>query len=193
MDFGTIASNITTRLNRPDKLDDAYEAINDAVAYCTANGDFANDIVESEVTVSATVYTQSIVISTSFTRFRKVKYLRPEGFNRYLKWQDPSRIFDDKDQECTDVWYRAGDNLVIKTSSYVDNILYGIYQYPLRMSADADTHWMLDQIYPAIFNLAASDLWESIGNDSEAARYKRKGEEFFISFRRDFADGVAHS
>lgn len=193
MNFGEMATKICTRIIRPDKEDEAKEAINDAIEYCTVNGDFARDITEGEVAVDASVYSQSIVISTTFTRFRKIKYLRPEGYNRFLKWNDPSRIFDDRGNECTDVWYRAGDNIVLKTSQLVDNILYGYYSFPEMLDDDADEHWMLEDMQGAIFNLACADMWDSIGNEAEAARFRQRGENFLISHRRDHMDSVARA
>lgn len=193
MDFGTMATNIATRVIRPDKEDEIKEAINDAIEFCTVNGDFANDLVESTVAVNDAVYSQSIVISTTFTRFRKIKYLKPLGYTKFLEWMDPSRVFDDDGNQCKDVWYRAGDNIVISTSALIETMLYGYYQFPERMDADADTHWMMTYMYSAIFNLAAADIWDSIGNAEEGSRYRRKGEQAFLSHRRDHETSVAHS
>lgn len=190
MDFGTIATNVATRLIRPDKEDEIKDAINDAIEYCTVNGSFSADLVESSVAVDSTVYSQSIVISTTFTRFRKIKYLKPDGYNKLLGWRDPARVFDDKGNECNDVWYRAGDNIVINLSTLVDTVYYGYYQFPARLTLDADTHWMLDYMYSAIFNYACADIWESIGNAEEASRYRAMADRYFISHRRDHMDGV---
>ena len=71
---------------------------------------------------------------------------------------DPSRVFDDDGNQCKDVWYRAGDNIVISTSALIETMLYGYYQFPERMDADADTHWMMDYMYMAIFNLACRHM-----------------------------------
>lgn len=193
MDFGTMADNIATRVIRPDKVDEIKDAINDAIEFCTVNGDFAVDLVESTVAMEDDVYSQSIVISTTFTRFRKIKYLKPLGYTKFLAWMDPSRVFDNDGNQCKDVWYRAGDNIVINTSALIETMLYGYYQFPERMDDDADTHWMMDYMYMAIFNLACADIWESIGNAEEATRYRTKGEKAFLSHRRDHADSVAHS
>ena len=46
-----MADNIATRTIRPDKIDEIKDAINDAIEFCTVNGDFANDLVESIVAV----------------------------------------------------------------------------------------------------------------------------------------------
>jgi hypothetical protein len=193
MNFGTMATNIATRVIRPDKEDEIKEAINDAIEFCTVNGDFASDLVESTVAVNSTVYSQSIVVSTTFTRFRKIKYLKPLGYTKYLDWKDPSRMFDTAGNQCRDVWYRAGDNIVINTSALIETMLYGYYQFPERMDADEDTHWMMDYMYSAIFNLACSDIWDSIGNAEEGTRYRKKGELVLLSHSRDHRDSVAHS
>jgi hypothetical protein len=190
MDFGTMVDNIASRVGRPDKEDDIKEAINAAIEYCTVNGDFSADLIEGDVDVDSTVYSQSIVISTTFTRFRKIKYLKPYGYNRYLTWRDPSRIFDDRNQQCRDVWYRAGDNIVINTSVAISNVLYCYYQFPSLLTADEDTHWMMTYMYNAIFNLACADIWDNVGNTEEGNRFRAKGANFLLSHRRDHQDGV---
>jgi hypothetical protein len=192
MNFGEMVDKIATRTIRPDKEDEIKEAINDAIEYCTVNGSFARDLTEGSVTVDGTVYSQSIVVSTTFgANFRKIKYLKPYGYNRFLKWRDPARVFDDKDQACTDVWYRAGDNIVIRTSVLVTSILYAYYAFPDRLVNDEDEHWMLDYMQGAIFNYALADIWNSVGNDSEAARCERKADKFLSSHRIDHQDSVA--
>jgi len=193
MDFGTIVDKIATRTNRPDKEDIIEDAVNDAIEYCTVNGDFSTDLVEGDVDVDSTVYSQSIVISDTFTRFRKIKYLKPLGYNQFLDWRDPSRIFDDRGNQCKNVWYRAGDNIVISTSMQVSNVLYGYFQFPERLDADEDTHWMLTYMYGAIFNLACADIWDNIGNDAEGKKYRDKGLAFALAHRKDHRDGAAHS
>lgn len=193
MDFGTIADKIATRVIRPDKIDEIKDAINDAIEFCTVNGDFSGDLVEGTLAMETDVYSQSIVISTSFTRFRKIKYLKPLGYTKFLEWKDPSRMFDPEGNQCRDVWYRAGDNIVINTSALIETMLYGYYQFAERLDDDADTHWMLDYMYNAIFNLACADIWDSIGNAEEGTRYRKKGEQVLVAHRRDHLDGVAHS
>lgn len=193
MDFGTMASNIATRMIRPDKVDEVKDAINDAIEFCSVNGDFAADLIEGTVAMETTVYSQSIVISTTFTRFRKVKYLKPLGYTRFLEWKDPSRVFDPDGNQCRDIWYRAGDNIVVNTSALISSMLYGYYQFPARMDDDTDTHWMMDYMYSAVFNLALADMWENIGNAEEGVKCRQKGNLAFISHRRNHQDGVAHS
>lgn len=193
MNFGEIADKVATRIKRPDLLEDCKDAVNDALEFATVNGDFAGDLVESFVAVDSTLATGSIVISTTMPFFRKVKYLRPVGYNRYLKWRDPERMFDVREGAALDVYYRAGNSLVYKLSNTVASIYYGYYTYPERLDAEADTHWMFDQMYSAIFSLACADIWESVGNTEEANRFRLRGTNMVIAHRRDSMDGVAHS
>jgi len=185
MDFGTMVDAIALRCIRPDKAIDIEAAINDAIEYCTVNGDFADDLIEGNTTVDGTVYTQSIIISTTFTRFRKIKYLRPNGYTKMLSPRDPSKIFDDRGNTCRDMYYRAGDNLVLNTSATISTIYYGYYQFPLRMTADADTHWMMNNMHMTIFNIALADIWDDVGNMEEGAKRRRIGYNSFMDHRRD--------
>ena len=164
----------------------------------STQGDYAFDLVEGELAISSSDYAQNIVISTSFTRFRKVKYLRPEDYSIYLKWRDPAKIFTEKAPgrvglEQLDCFYRAGDNIVFKLSNLQDTMLYGFYQYPLRVSDPNATNNYMTQMPAAIHAIAASMIWEDIGNEAEAQRLERRGLRLLAMHQADKQDGVSHS
>lgn len=188
MNFGQICEKIGNRTLRPDKLDEIQDAVNDAIEWATIGGPWADDLVEGSVAIDSTVYSQSIVVSTTFTRYRRMKYLKPYGYNKNITMRDPDKIFDENQRESLDVWYRAGDNIVFKLSALTSSMLFGYYQYPERMTEDSDTHWMFDKLYTAIFNEAAADIWESIGNSEEATRYRGKALNMLVIHRRDHGD-----
>lgn len=197
MNLGELRSWVLRTIKRPDKLLDATDAINGAIEYITAKGDFAADLVEGQFALNPTLYAQSITISTEFPRFRKIKYLRPDGYYTYLHWKDPSRVFVEKSpgvgNESVDVWYRAGDKILLKLSQLQSVLHYGFYSFPSRKEDTGDTHWMLDQMATCVHAFSVALLFEEMGNAEEATRYDRRGERFLLAHKMDKQDSVAHS
>lgn len=177
-------------IKRPEKAVEVVDAINAAIELASTQGDYAFDLVEGELTIDGSLFAQNIVISTSFTRFRKIKYLRPSGFNEYLKWRDPSRIFQ-QGKEMLNVWYRSGDNIVFKLSDLQTKMKYGFFQYPTRIASGSNNY--TTQMPSAIHDLACSRLYEDMGNEAEAGRLERRALKFLIAHKQDKQDGVALS
>lgn len=197
MNLGELRSWVLRTIKRPDKLLDATDAINGALEYITTKGDFAADLVEGQANLTPTAFAQAITISTEFPRFRKMKYLRPDGYYTYLHWKDPSRVFVEKapgvGNEQVDVWYRAGDQILIKLSQLQSILHYGFYRYPVRFENTTDTYWILDQMSATVHAFAVALLYEEMGNAEEATRYDRRGERFLLAHKTDKQDSVAHS
>lgn len=193
MDFGEAVQLIVDRVKRPDKTEDIKAAINRAIGLFAVKN-WAHDIVELTHTIVATDYAQSFdITAVPFERFRKIKYIRPTGFRKYLSWRDPSRIFQPNGAECLDVWYRSGNNIVFKLSKLQPTLEIAYYQYHLAMIADDDTDWMLDQVWPALHDYVTGNIHGEIGNDQERARYESKGMLLLDAFHADIGDSVAHS
>lgn len=192
MNFGEAVEVILRRLKRPDKIEDAQDSINRAISiFATAN--FYADLVETQVDLAGQEYLQSIAVNASpFSRFRKIKYLRPEGYYTYITWTDPSRIFT-QGCEQLNTWYRAGNNLVFKLSALADTAQVGYYQYHEYLVADEDTDWMLDEMFPAVLAYTLSELFQDIGDDATADRYTRRWPVLLQTFKEDIGDGVSHA
>jgi hypothetical protein len=197
VNLGELRAWVLRTVKRPELTVEALDAINAAIEFASSQGDYAWDLVEGTLSSaqgwSSTSYTQSIVISTSFTRFRKMKYLRPTGERKYLKWQDSARIFDSKGIETVDAWYRAGDRIQIKTCKLGSSCEYAFYQYPSRITNLNTTNNYLTQLSACIHDLTAARMFEDIGNEAEAARLQKRGERFLLAMKHDRQDGVSHS
>jgi hypothetical protein len=192
MNLGEMKDWIVRDTKRPDKREDqVQDAINAALEYATTSCDFSSDLIEGSIAISSAVNAQSLPISSTFPRFRKIKYLRPSNYRNFLCWKDPSRIFDHQQRQYTDVWYRSGDNIVFNLSVKQSLMLYAYYQYPLFLTSDDATHWMLDQMRTCIHDLACWRVFEQIGNESEASRFFKIGDEFLKRHKSDLQDAVS--
>lgn len=192
MTLGELQAWVLRTIKRPEKAVEVVDAINAAIELASTQGDFAFDLVEGTKAIDGTLYAQNIVISTSFPRFRKIKYLRPSGYSRYVTWRDSSRIFQDG-KENVDVWYRSGDNVVFKLSNLQTEMLYGYYAYPARLTSTNGTNGYTDMMSAAIHDLACGRVYEDMGNAQEAARLEKRGMDLVLKHQRDKQDGVSRS
>lgn len=195
MNLSEIVEKVITRTKRPDKRDEAIDAVNAAISTFSLGASFAQDLVEGTVAIDAAEYAQSLPISANFTRFRRLKYLKRTGAKTYINMTDPLKVFDRNGCELLDRWYRAGDNLVFKLLVLSPTLEYGFYQYPALLEDDADTHWMLDIVPLMIFNKACAEIFQSIGDaDADYRLHEGRAWQMFDIAKQDFEDsGTATS
>lgn len=192
MNFREAKLEVIGIVKRPDKLTAAGAAINKAISLAALRN-FSADTIEVTVPIDNTEYTQRLdLLDTAYwNRFRKIQYIRPTGYKKYLEWKDPSKIYNDG-QECRNVWYRSGTGILISLSALQSSLEIGYYQYHTILVADADTDWMLNEIWPYILDYACGELFGDIG-DSEDARRKASSAQFLLDgFARDLGDGVSY-
>jgi len=196
MTLGELRSWILRTVKRPELTHEALDAINYAIEYAAIDGDYAFDLVEGTLAIDPQAYAQSIVIADEFPLFRKVKYLRPSGYNKYLGWRDPARIFDKNGCEATNCYYMAGGNIVIKLQVLAASVLYGYYATHeiVTSQTDINTETSYMKTMPsAIHELSCAYLWDTIGNEAESQRAERRGIKLLMMHKTDKQDGVAHS
>lgn len=189
MNFGEALQQVYDITKRPDKSSETKRAINSAINQYSLAATFAHDLVENTYTLNATQYAQSIIISATFPRFRKVAYLRPTGAKFTLDNITPSKVLTPKGCERTNVWYRAGDRLVLNFQNLWQTLEYGYFQYPAVLVETGDTHWMLDICPMMITDFAISRVFDSVGEQTEGKRYKGMADEAFIIAKNDLATG----
>lgn len=188
MQFGEMVIWVTSVTKRPDKNQDIKDAINAAILKYSLAASFADDRLEGTTVINAQQYAQSLIISTNLPRFRRIVYLKRTGQRGYLKMRQPNRIFDESGCQAIDVWYRSGDNLVFSMSALASSLDWCIMQYPPKLVNDADVFWMLDKIHPVIHAAACSDIFDSIGEPTDAKAKLARAESLFAIAKEDFED-----
>lgn len=189
MNFGDAAAKIVDRVNRADKLQAAKDGINDAIA-TFATRPFVADLASATLTLVSSTYEQSFDTTVSpFARFRKVKWIRPSGYRKYVVYRDPAKIFQNG-CETRDVYYVEGVNLIFKLSALQSTAAIAYYQYHTQLEDDIDEDWMLDKMWPAVRAYALSSVFGEIGDDAERARYEKEYLLKWSMFHADLGDGT---
>lgn len=188
MNLQEVVSEITTTLGRPDKVADAKAAVNSAISFCCLETNFARDFDEIEVATPVPLEFAFSIALSEFERWRKFLYIRPVGRNKVLTFIDPAKAFSN-DRERSDVYYVAGNNVIIKLCEKTPNLRVGYLQYPPRLVDDNDTHWTLEVIPHVIITRALTSLFMMIGNTSEADRLSVQFITEYASAARDLRLG----
>ena len=192
MDFREAKVQVYSKIKRPDKESEAGDAINEAIAFAALRN-FSADLVEVTHPITNTEYAHRLDLTnpTYFTRFRKIKYIRPTGYRKYLEFRDAAKVFQEG-TECRDVWYRSGTGILISLSALQSTLEIGYYRYPATMTKNEDTHWMLDQMWLYVKDFAISRMYEAIGEPEESNRLYAKAIRTLEGYVTDLADGVSY-
>lgn len=190
MNFTEAVDAVLAEVKRPDKIATIRREVNAAINFCSVEGNFAFDRTEQTVAIDATVYAQSILLST-FIRFRKIDCIRPPTRRCYITHLDPSKIFN-KGEEELDKYYIAGTQINFKLSQLSSSLLVAYFSYPpiLTDTAGNNTFWMLDMSPFMIIDKACASVFTSIGDNKSAADHMNKFGIAFTSAKRDYKYGA---
>lgn len=189
MIFSEIQTEIMRITSRPDKGDDTISAINRAVNRLTLKGDFAQDLVEGSLSVNAALYGATVSL-TSLTRFRKFRYLKPTGVKYYLTPLPPEKIFTPKNAVQPNKYYIAGTSLTYTLGALTPTLEYGYFTYPIQLDAVTNnTHWMFNVIPFAVIDLAASVVFNTIGDEVSSKKFESSAMDLYNTYKSDVAQG----
>lgn len=193
MNFGEAVDDIVSIVKRPDKVVDIRAAINRAIGLF-ATSTWAADLVELTHTLaSPNSYIHQIAINTTpFERFRKIKYIRPSNYQKYLTFRDPSRVFSNG-CEALDVWYRSGVYIYVKLYRLNSTLEMGYYQYHSVLLDDDDEDWMITEMWPAVQAYVLAEINDEIGNVEAAGRNARKWPVLLQAYKNDLGDGISNA
>jgi len=188
MNFTEIHTEVLRLTKRPDKTVEAATAINRVVSFLTLKGNFAQDFLESSLTVDSTSYGTTIAL-TALTRFRKFKYMKPTGKRYYLSPLAADMILTPKGNVQPNVYYVSGTSLTYTLSELTTALEVGYFSYAPTLDAVVlPTHWMFTIMPYAIIDLAAAKVFMDCGDEASSRLSTATGMEFFLAARRDMQE-----
>lgn len=137
---------------------------------------YARDLSENTVDLGSEGFTFSFA-NTTFTRFRAIHYLRKTSAaangtaSTVYDNIDPKHLFDAYGKEVNDVWYAAGNNIVLRSSSAVRYLLAGWYQNPVISPVGNYASWIADLVPHAIIFDAASLLFQMLQQQEKSRKF----------------------
>lgn len=193
MIFREAVDTITALIKRPDKEADVKVNINEAISVAALRN-FSRDLIEFTLPIVATDYSQRIALTnpTYWTRFSRIKYIRPTGYRKSLTHRDPSKVWING-TETVDCWYHSGTGLIVRLGRLQSTLEVGYYRYHATLTQDEGTDWMLDEMWPYVYNYAASKSFGAIGNEQERARYFAEATRLSDAYFLSLGDRVAYA
>lgn len=166
MNFTQIVNEVIAITKRADKLSDIRRNVNSVLNQVCAAGDFARDHNELLVSLTPGEYAGSILLS-ALPRYRKINYILPTGYRRYLDPTDPRAVFTNCTQQ-QNAFYVSGDQINYNLSALVADAKVGYFQYPPTLTDASPDFWLLEVEPYCIIEGAAARTFTDIGDDASA-------------------------
>lgn len=179
-----LAADVYEITRRPDLVNQTTLAIKSATLKMHQIGYFDRDLYEFAVQFDTLDYLQQLPYTVLVPNWRAVKYIRQyfpidistppqgccsftNGVGREFGLITPDSIFDEFNQQRSDVMYLSGTIYNLRASCQFQYALIGCYINPILTDA-AYASWIADQHRYAIIFEASRIIFKSIGLDQEA-------------------------
>lgn len=179
MTYAEILAEVTTLTDRPDMASEIATMIKAATLRMHHSDYYSRDLTSATIDLGSEGYAFSFSAGATFTRYRALHYLRKYDnatatAGALLKnldlGKDAKGLFDAYGVEKNDVWYNAGANIVLRSSSSLRYLLAGWYQNPITDTATYSS-WIADLVPHAIIFDACSLIFQTIGQQDQARKY----------------------
>ena len=184
--FTELLAEVYTLTNRPDLVNETKLSVKAATLKAHQLDFFYKDLYEVGVQFSTSDYIQALEYRTISPLYRSLKYIRKTDASgtpgEFLSVITPAMSLDRYGNQREDICYGAGEVIQIKSSTMLQFILFGCYRNP-DISESAYNSWIaIDHPYAIVYEAAAT-VYKQIGQDEQAAVFKRMTDEQFAMLR----------
>lgn len=174
--FASLVTDVTTLTNRPDLVNETALAVKAATLKAHQSDDYIKDFNEYSIAFDAAAYYQSLDYKSILPRWRKPRYIRKydatgSAYGIFLEYVEPEKVIDEYKVDRTDIFYVAGANVQIKSSTLLQYALVGLYENPVVTSTGFSS-WIADDHPFAIVYEAAAIIFKTIGRDDQVPVYR---------------------
>jgi hypothetical protein len=186
MNLAQLIAAVYTETNRPDLAAETLQSVLEATQSIHGIDNFYKDIYEARVIFDdPSLYIQTLD-TFALPRFRKFAYIRKENTSvapynvlprstALLTEISVGDILDRYGYEKRDVWYAAGSQINIKSSTPLQYATIAWYQYPvLDATGVAFSSWVARENPYSIVYKAAGSIFAKVGEDKSYAMYMRQ-------------------
>jgi len=178
--FTDLLSDVYTLTNRPDLVNETKLAVKAATLKAHQSDFYYKDLYETGVSFSSAAYVQGLEYRTILPRFRSLKYIRKTDVTgtpgKFLSVVTPAMVLDVYGSQREDICYAAGELIQIKSSTELQYILFGCYLNPDVAESTYSSWVAIDHPYYIVYE-AAITIYKAIGQDEQAAVYKKLADE----------------
>ena len=176
--LASLIADVYTLTNRPDLVGETALAVKAAVLKAHQSDDYIKDFSEYSISFSASDYYQSLDYKSVIPLWRKPRYIRKYdatantgGPGDFLKYIEPEKVVDEYGASRQDIFYIAGSNIQIRSSTTLQYMLVGAYVNP-DVTSGGFKSWIADDHPFAIIYEAAAIIFKTIGYDEQVPVYR---------------------
>jgi hypothetical protein len=197
MTLAQLISAVYTETNRPDLIPETLQSIMESVLTLHSAEFYFKDLVETRVQFNNPTSFLQTLDTRAIPYFRSMAYIRktdpsvwqpeqygglyPNNFSEprkgfdFLKRRDIGKILDSFGYEEQDIWYQAGNQINMKSSTELAWATIGYYKYPtLDPTGKVFNSWIAAEYPYAIVYRATGMVFAKIGEDKSYAMYMTK-------------------
>jgi hypothetical protein len=192
--FAQLVSDVMTLTNRPDLVNETNIAIRAATLKAHQSDDYIKDLQEYSVTFSAVDFYQSLDYKSIIPLWRKPRYIRKYNNttgapDKLLIYIEPEKVIDSYGYNRLDVFYVAGANIQIRSSTELQYILLGAYINP-NITINGYSSWIADDHPFCIIYEAVAIIFKTIGYDEQVPIYRGMVQEQFMQLKQHAITGL---
>lgn len=181
MTLNELIQEVYTITGRPDQVDKTLSAIRAATLKMHQLDFWYKDIFETGISFSSAEYLQQFAYKQLIPLWRSVKYLRKydavnQTYGSFLTLVPPAQVVDGSGFSRTDIFYVAGEELDIRSSTAEQYYLLGCYVNPNVTVAGYSSWIAIDHPWAIIYD-AAARVFKAIGKDDESAGMRQDVSE----------------
>jgi hypothetical protein len=171
--FASLVADVMTLTNRPDLVNETNLAVKAATLKAHHKDDFIKDFFEASITWTTADYFQTLDYKSVIPLWRKPRYIRKYASTPgvFFKLVEPEKVVDGYGTDRTDIYYVAGANINIRSSTQFQYALVGCYVNPI-VTSNGFSSWIADDHPFAIVYEAAAIIFKSIGFDEQVITYR---------------------
>lgn len=171
--FASLVSDVYSLTNRADLVGETAVAVKAAILKAHQSDDYIRDLTEYSLDFGVADYYQTLDYQSLIPLWRKPRYIRKYDTapGPLLTYIEPEKVVDSFGASRTDVFYVAGANIQIRSSTQLRYALVGCYLNPVVTSSGFNS-WIANDHPFAIIYEAAAIVFKTIGYDEQVPIYR---------------------
>ena len=194
--LASLVADVMLLTNRPSLAGETALAVQAATLKAHHSDDYIKDFTEYSIVFGSSEYYQSIDYKLMIPLWRKPRYIRKydntpglQGPGVFLKYMEPESAVDSYGYSREDVFYVAGANLQIRSSTPLLYALIGVYNNPDITSGGYDS-WIADDHKFAIIYEATAIIFKTTGFDEQERSYRLMVAEQYQILKQQAVTGL---
>jgi hypothetical protein len=192
--FTSLVADVMALTNRPDLVNETNIAVRAATLKAHQSDDYIKDLQEYSVTFSVVDFYQSLDYKSIIPLWRKPRYIRKYNNStgapdQLLTYIEPEKVIDSYGYNRLDIFYVAGANIQIRSSTALQYILLGAYINP-DITVNSYSSWIANDHPFCIIYDAVAIIFKTIGYDEQVPIYRGMVQEQYMQLKQHAITGL---